>query len=109
MLSVQQQLDACHMQGGGVAVVPPGEHVCGTLYLRSNVELHADPDAADADRSRKGPDDDSNSFGFAGVCRHVRSRKERRRLAVCLVSREWRGRVASGVEPGRGAVDGVRG
>ena len=38
-MTIQQQIDACHAQGGGVAVVPPGEHVCGTLYLRSNVEL----------------------------------------------------------------------
>jgi polygalacturonase len=39
-LTIQQRIDACHAQGGGVAMVPPGEHVCGTLYLRSNVELH---------------------------------------------------------------------
>jgi hypothetical protein len=39
-LTIQQRIDACHAQGGGVAIVPPGEHVCGTLHLRSNVELH---------------------------------------------------------------------
>lgn len=46
MTSIQKLIDDCHARGGGVAVVPPGEHVCGTLYLRSNVELHLPAGAA---------------------------------------------------------------
>jgi len=36
----QQQIDIAHQAGGGTVTVPPGEHVCGTLYLRSGVCLH---------------------------------------------------------------------
>ena len=37
--ALQKMIDACHASGGGTVIVPPGNHVCGTLYLRSDVEL----------------------------------------------------------------------
>ncbi|MDR6880710.1 glycoside hydrolase family 28 protein [Bacillus sp. 3255] len=43
--SIQQAIDYCAEQGGGTVVVPKGEFLSGTLYLRSYVELHLTPAA----------------------------------------------------------------
>jgi polygalacturonase len=37
---LQRKIDAAAARGGGTVVVPEGEHVCGTLYLKSGVRLH---------------------------------------------------------------------
>ncbi len=37
---MQAAIDRCAEQGGGVVVVPPGEYLCGTIRLKSNVDLH---------------------------------------------------------------------
>lgn len=37
---LQRKIDAVAAQGGGTVIVPEGEHVCGTLYLKSGVRLH---------------------------------------------------------------------
>ncbi len=37
---IQAAIDACHAAGGGQVVVPAGVFKTGTLWLRSNVELH---------------------------------------------------------------------
>ena len=38
--ALQKAIDICHQTGGGQVTVPPGIYLTGTLYLRSNVELH---------------------------------------------------------------------
>ena len=38
--AIQKAIDACHQQGGGQVRVPAGTFMTGTLYLKSNVELH---------------------------------------------------------------------
>ncbi len=38
--SIQAAIDACHASGGGRVVVPVGIFVTGTIWLKSNVELH---------------------------------------------------------------------
>ncbi len=38
--SIQAAIDACHANGGGQVVVPAGTFVTGTIWLKSNVELH---------------------------------------------------------------------
>ena len=43
--SIQAAIDAANAQGGGRVVVGPGRHVCGTLYLKSNVTLHLEAGA----------------------------------------------------------------
>lgn len=43
--SIQKAIDTCSEQGGGTVVVPKGEFLCGTLMLRSYVELHLTPAA----------------------------------------------------------------
>ena len=38
--AIQAAIDACAANGGGRVVVPAGAYTIGTLWLRSNVELH---------------------------------------------------------------------
>lgn len=38
--ALQRAIDTCHANGGGRVVVPAGTYRIGTVYLRSNVELH---------------------------------------------------------------------
>ncbi len=38
--AIQSQIDEAAARGGGRVVVSPGVHRCGTLYLKSGVELH---------------------------------------------------------------------
>jgi len=38
--AVQQAVDACAQAGGGTVEVPAGTYVIGTVFLKSNVELH---------------------------------------------------------------------
>ena len=38
--SIQKAIDACHEHGGGRVVIPAGEFVTGTVWLKSRVELH---------------------------------------------------------------------
>lgn len=39
-LAIQQAMDAVHASGGGRVSLPRGRYLCGTLWLRSHVELH---------------------------------------------------------------------
>jgi pectate lyase len=41
--AVQKAIDTCAEQGGGTVVVPSGRFLCGTIQLRSYVELHLTP------------------------------------------------------------------
>lgn len=43
--TIQKALDACASSGGGVVIIPAGEYRIGTIYLRSNVELHLESGA----------------------------------------------------------------
>lgn len=38
--AIQRAIDACHAQGGGTVVVPPGTWLTGTIFLKSHVTLH---------------------------------------------------------------------
>lgn len=38
--AIQSAIDECHKNGGGRVLVPSGTFVTGTIYLKSNVELH---------------------------------------------------------------------
>lgn len=41
--AIQSAIDACAESGGGTVVVPNGTYLCGTIMLRSYVELHLTP------------------------------------------------------------------
>ncbi len=59
--AIQAALDACAAAGGGRVVVPaPGRYLCGSIFLRSHVELHLEAGATllaipDVDRFRVVP------------------------------------------------------
>lgn len=38
--AIQSAIDACHEAGGGTVLVSPGIYVTGTIYLKSDVNLH---------------------------------------------------------------------
>jgi hypothetical protein len=38
--AMQAAVDACSKAGGGVVLVPPGKYLIGTLFLKSNTNLH---------------------------------------------------------------------
>ena len=40
--AVQAAIDCAAGQGGGVVSVPAGTYVCGSIWLKSNIELHLD-------------------------------------------------------------------
>ena len=42
---IQGEIDAASARGGGRVVITKGEHPCGTLYLKSGVELHLEEGA----------------------------------------------------------------
>ncbi|MFO7670498.1 MAG: glycosyl hydrolase family 28 protein [Bacteroidales bacterium] len=44
--SIQKAIDACYKAGGGKVVVPPGKFVCGTLILKSDVNLYLEQGAS---------------------------------------------------------------
>ena len=43
--AIQKCIDAAAARGGGTVVVPAGNYVTGTLWLRSNINLHLEPGA----------------------------------------------------------------
>jgi hypothetical protein len=57
--SLQAQIDAAAAAGGGRVSVPAGVHRCGTLYLRSGVELHLEEGAVIEGGSRPEDYDDA--------------------------------------------------
>ena len=42
---IQAAIDTCAAKGGGVAYVPPGEHVSGPFWMKDNVELRLEAGA----------------------------------------------------------------
>jgi hypothetical protein len=42
---IQAAIDRCAAQGGGVAYVPPGEHISGPFWMKDNVELRLEAGA----------------------------------------------------------------
>jgi polygalacturonase len=43
--AIQKAIDACNKAGGGTVLVPPGEFVTGTIFLKSNVNLYLEQGA----------------------------------------------------------------
>ncbi|MCG8525270.1 MAG: glycosyl hydrolase family 28 protein [Opitutales bacterium] len=39
-LQLQEAIDRCHDTGGGQVIVPAGKYLTGSLFLKSNVDLH---------------------------------------------------------------------
>jgi len=96
--TIQSAIDACHQNGGGTVNIPAGTFVTGTLYLKSNVELHLEMNA----RLLASPNlDDYNSLDVYPE------------NFSCVESEGWEGRhliIAHGIKnaaiTGLGTIDG---
>jgi polygalacturonase len=44
-LAINRAIDSCVARGGGRVTLPAGRYLCGSVRLKSNVELHLDPGA----------------------------------------------------------------
>jgi len=44
-LNIQNTIDSCSLNGGGIVYVPRGKYLVGTLNLRSNIEFHLESGA----------------------------------------------------------------
>ena len=55
---IQKAIDDANAAGGGRVVVRKGVHPCGTIYLKSNVELHLEKDAVLLGGEKPGDYDD---------------------------------------------------
>jgi polygalacturonase len=42
-IAIQNAIDECHQNGGGVVVVPAGKYLSGPFYLKSNINLYLAP------------------------------------------------------------------
>ena len=92
---IQDLIDMAFAAGGGRIVLEPGVHQSGTIYLKSNVELHLEAGAIL--RGHTSPDlyDDFRDPGFDG-CAPERSRK-------CLVAAKFAENISI---TGPGEIDG---
>ncbi len=92
---IQELIDMAFAAGGGRIVLEPGVHQSGTIYLKSNVELHLEAGAIL--RGHTSPDlyDDFRDPGFDG-CVPERSRK-------CLIAAKFAENISI---TGLGEIDG---
>ena len=44
--SIQKAIDKCNSNGGGIVYIPAGTFITGTVYLKSNVNLHLESGAS---------------------------------------------------------------
>jgi hypothetical protein len=59
-VAIQRAIDACSASGGGTVTLPAGRYLSGTIFLKSNIELHLQAGATllgSPDREDYNPDD----------------------------------------------------
>ena len=39
-VAINKAIDACHADGGGQVLLTAGTYLCGSIHLKSNVDLH---------------------------------------------------------------------
>ncbi len=92
--AVQSAIDACSESGGGTVSIPAGRYRIGTIYLRSNVNLHLESGAV-LEGSSHLEDYPAAIDGFTDAVGQRRSR--------CLIAAVNAERVSIS---GRGTIDG---
>ncbi len=60
--AINQAIEACAAQGGGTVVLPAGRYICGSIHLKSNIELHLAPGAVIVATNEQSAYDQSESF-----------------------------------------------
>ena len=61
--AINAAIDHCAQQGGGNVVVPAGTYLCGSIHLKSNIELHLTAGATITATDERGAYDPSETFG----------------------------------------------
>ena len=61
--AINSAIDACAGEGGGTVVLPAGNYLCGSIHLKSNIELHLTPGATIIATDQQGAYDESEVFG----------------------------------------------
>ena len=61
--AINAAIDACAGEGGGTVVLPAGNYLCGSIHLKSNIELHLTPGATIIATDQQGAYDESEVFG----------------------------------------------
>ena len=61
--AINAAIDACAQNGGGTVSLPAGEYLCGSIHLRSHIELHLDAGATIIATEERGAYDEAEHFG----------------------------------------------
>ena len=61
--AINATIEACAADGGGTVVLPAGNYLCGSIHLRSNIELHITSGATIVATDERGAYDESEVFG----------------------------------------------
>ena len=61
--AINAAIEACAADGGGTVVLPAGQYLCGSIHLKSNIELHLTPGATIIATEERGAYDESEVFG----------------------------------------------
>ena len=61
--AINAAIEACAADGGGTVVLPAGQYLCGSIHLKSNIELHLTPGATIIATDQRGAYDESEVFG----------------------------------------------
>lgn len=61
--AINSAIEACAQQGGGVVVLPAGRYLCGSIRLKSNIELNLQAGATIVATNKANAYDPSEEFG----------------------------------------------
>lgn len=61
--AINAAIETCAKEGGGTVVLPAGQYLCGSIHLKSNIELHLTPGATIIATDQQGAYDESEVFG----------------------------------------------
>lgn len=62
--AINAAIDSAVAHGGGTIVVPAGTYLCGSIHLKSNINLHLEPGAVIKATADKNAYDPSEAFNF---------------------------------------------
>ncbi len=61
--AINAAIEACAAQGGGTVTIPAGNYLCGSIRMKSDIELHLEPGSTIIATDERGAYDPSEEFG----------------------------------------------
>jgi polygalacturonase len=98
--AIQKSIDACSENGGGTVCFPAGTYLCGSLHLKSNIDLHLEPGSVIKMSGDNHDFDPYETLGFKNA-----ADKETSFFHYALICGE---NVENIAITGRGTIDGNR-